>query len=226
MVITYYKEIEAYTNDDTSLSQIQQIYMIVLQKCEKILKKDPSSKVLALVMAQLYINKIGNTAQGLSILTSLGQGIISIPARRSIESVMSKLEKVYSKSSEKEENKFEAIKYFEDRDSANKLKDNIRKEIKYHIAFWKQMTCEKIDVKTVVDIALKSERLSKKIKTMWATSSQEINRSFAALFLMYGIYLETIGGELQESLTLIKKFQSLQGNKSIDAKTANSTFKP
>ena len=213
-LIEFYKSgNEDISKNPRNLNRVQQLYTVILKKMEAIHKRHPSSEVLAIVAAQLYINKFGNASKGLNILNKLRLTNLSIAARRSIDCILLKLEENFSKNYKNSEEKLDAAKYFENRDSMNNLKDHIQIEIAHHLKFWRELYSDNVNAKNIVDSALAIQASEKTIRKLWNKTFENSDRILGTLVLMYGSYLELVRNSSHERADLLKKYDNLTRSK-------------
>jgi len=200
-------EISSLLEMTPNLSPLQRINTIALRRCDHLFKTYPTSTLLSIVIAQINLKKFGNVSKGLSILNKIKRNNNSIPVKRTIEHILTKLEYHYSQSYLQDEEKLEALHYFETRDNINFLKNAIQEAVFLHKNFWQDLANEFTDMKSIFLTANEIIISSRKISSVWKNLFQNSDKMFGSIFLMYTSYLYILEENAHEKADLIDRYR-------------------
>ncbi len=191
----------------------QEFYTQVL---EKISTKAYHLDVFLLFKARIYIKKLGNASQAISLMNKVKDRKPSIPILNSMESLKFSLQQSYYKTFAQSDENLELANYFNFREEFISLKDTIQTEINYQLKLWQEMSKDTVEVKKVVFYSNQMDQTYLKIKSKWRRKANVFTQVYPSSLLMYGLYLDSIRGLPSESVPLIQKFYNY--NKSVGFK--------
>ncbi len=190
----------------------QDFYISLIRKCSVSSINYRKSEAFLLYMSKILIKKLGNTFQALTFMEEARAANSSIPVRVSIENLYISLKKVFATRKPDSENSLDLSSYFNHREELNLLKRDIRLEIQHHLDFWKEISADEINAKTIIDLADTIEDVYTKIKRRWYRNAIDFQNTYPTSMLLYGFYLDLVRDLPQESIPIIQKFASQEQN--------------
>ncbi|RZK02165.1 MAG: hypothetical protein EOO43_23515, partial [Flavobacterium sp.] len=189
-----------------------EIYRLALERILQVLSKYPKSVPLNLFIAQIYLKKLGNISQVITILKRIEGHSVSLVHRNSLNEFSSLVKRTYTKQYLKTDNKLKLMDYFHYRKVAVDLKDHIQLEIKTHLEFWDEIKKETVNVWRVFQLGYQVEALGNNVETTFHQNYLGFLKTTCNILLTYRIYLERIRELPNEARKMMTKFIAISNN--------------
>ena len=190
-----------------------EVYSLLLEKFNGILYRNPKCVPLALYVTHIYMKRQGNILQSINVMKRMGNMSLSIAKENAVDEFYLALKKIYMEKYRDKEGNVSFLEYFNHRDIANEIKEEIQQETQMHLDFWMELRKEKdISCKKVFDLAYGVETLSNKLEVKFQQNIFGFSRTIANALLLSKMYLEKLREMPNEARKNMKKFIAIVHN--------------
>ena len=189
-----------------------EVYKLALDKLLQVLNKYPKSIPLNLFVAQIYLKKLGNISQVVSLLKRIQGYNLSMVHRNALDEFNIFLKRTYTKQYLKTDSKLKLIDYFHYRQIASDLKDSVQLEIKTHLDFWNEVKQETVNVWRTFQLGYQVEALANSVETTFQQNVLGFYKTSCNILLAYRVYLERVKELPNEARKMMTKFIAISNN--------------
>ena len=201
--------------EEISVEYEQEIYRNIMETMNGILSKYPKSIPLLLFMAQIYLKKLENIPQAISLAKRASELNVSFALRNSVRMLNTQLKQIYARQQSLDAKTLDLINYFTSRKTANNIKDSILTEIQKHYELWQEVKSDKVDAKKIFDLATEISTIATKIEAKFKFYQSEFTKTVSNALLMYRLYIESVWELSTEARKVMRQFTTITNNNTL-----------